>query len=61
MEFTLPSYLSAEGLVDYTIDKEDVQVFVKDSFASLKDAVEVTPDGDSLVVLKAPKNQYWAA
>lgn len=62
MEFTLPSYLSAEGLVDYTIDKDDVQVFVKDAFASLTTtAVEVTPDGDSLVVLKAPTGKYWAA
>lgn len=60
--FTLPSYLSAEGLVDYTIDDEDVQVFVKDVFAALTEQnVTVTPDGDSLVVLKAPEGKYWAA
>lgn len=71
--FTLPSYLTEEeDLVDYTIDDDDAQVFVKDVFAKLTTtAVSVKPDGDSLVILKAPTTtvegstgpvqQYWAA
>lgn len=50
------------GLIDYIVDEKSIQIYGQDILAKVSDvAGNVTREGDSYTILKAPSEKFWAA
>ena len=50
------------GLIDYIVDEKSIQIYGQDILAKVSDVTgDVTREGDSYTILKAPSDKFWAA
>lgn len=50
------------GLIDYIVDEKSIQIYGQDILAKVSDVSgDVTREGDSYTILKAPSGKFWAA